>query len=141
MAGRIAAAGSSGSMGRVRLLLEVGVAPIGDSSLDEVTTRLGANPTAMGKVKSMIEAGPAGAVEDVDALVAIGLPRYLHGGVARGANPSREEFVKRHVDHANKLKLLVAARSADAPDFVYVFKFFSILDNLTVPILTTRLCA
>ena len=141
MAGRIAVAGSSGSMGRVRMLLKVGVAPIGDSSLDEVTTRLGANTTALGKVKALLEAGPAGAVEDVDALVAIGLPRDLPGGLARVAIHSREEFVKRHVDHANKLKLLVAARSADAPDFVYVFKFFSILDNLTVPILTTRPCA
>jgi hypothetical protein len=85
MAGRIAAAGSSGSMGRVRSLLEVGVAPIDDSSLDEVTTRRGANPMALGKVKAMLEAGPAGAVEDVDALVAIGLPRDLPGGLARVA--------------------------------------------------------
>ena len=81
LAVRIAPMASSGTLVRARLLLELRAAPVGDALADQAADR-SRTPGAFATARSLLEAGSAAAVDNVEELYEIGLPRDLPGGLA-----------------------------------------------------------
>ena len=74
-------------------LLTIPPAPDGTGGLEFAAERRAA-PEALDDVKLLLQAGPAGAVENVEELYEIGLPRGLQGGLAGVAINHRAQLVE-----------------------------------------------
>ena len=78
------------SVSDARRLLTVGAAPTTDWTLDEGYARHRCRRVGLRKARALLELGPAGAVDDVEALYEIGLPHGLPGGLSSLAIAERE---------------------------------------------------
>ena len=85
------------SISRVRVLLDIGAPSVDDTLGDEVRARREANPSGLRSVLAKLEAGPAGAVDDVEVLYLAGLPVGLPGGLHALALRKRDELLQRHL--------------------------------------------
>ena len=87
-------------------------APGGGSSMDSVSTRATANPSALSNVAKALKKGPASAVDDVDELYEAGLPRGLPGGLHVIAINERAELLSRLARVKAAQEALVGRRKA-----------------------------
>ena len=75
VAGRRAGTTSyEGTFAGARLLLSSGAAPISDGADEEIVARCRVAPTALAVARELLEAGPAGAINNIEEFYTLGLP-------------------------------------------------------------------
>ena len=102
---------SSGGLGRVRLTLQIGPAPHDGGLAGQVAARVASSPSAFAAAGAILEAGPAGMVDNAEELYELGLPRGLGGGLAEVAFHHRADLIAR-VKEARDLRAEASAAAA-----------------------------
>ena len=71
---RAATTSYEGTFAGARLLLSSGAAPISDGADEEIVARCRVAPTALAVARELLEAGPAGAINNIEEFYTLGLP-------------------------------------------------------------------
>ena len=103
-----------GTFAGARLLLSSGAAPISDGADEEIVARFRVAPTALAVARELLEAGPAGAINNIEEFYTLGLPIGLPGQLSVVALNHSEALLDKLRGMAVLRSALTIARKAAA---------------------------
>ena len=111
---RAATTSYQGTFAGARLLLSSDAAPISDGADQEFVARCRVAPTALAVARELLEAGPAGAINNIEVFYTLGLPIGLPGQLSVVALNHREALLDKSRGMAVLRSALTIARKAAA---------------------------